>query len=149
MNAAMELEAGAYCNLPGDGVQVAPATHAGVTTIFDTPYRFALLGDRIPAVRDLGLGVVGRLKSFVPGETLIAQVRRVEDMGPVDLWRFDIKDDGRFWLGTAPLQGGELDYGTYQVAVYRGQKALLIYEFDVVPAKSEAEAKAICVPDIS
>ncbi len=131
-NVAMTLRAGAYCNHAPDGSFDAPQTRDGAVSIFDQPYDFILEGDTLPALPDLGIGVVVDLKSFTQDETLTVESLRFEDMTPPDRWDLTPTAEGRFWIGTFPDPGKGLPEGRYQFSVLRGTQRLFVYDFTVV-----------------
>lgn len=145
----MQIEAGFFCVYPQDGNEKAPYTHGGNIAVYDDPFPLAHLGDLVPAVPGIALGINVQLRSFTPGEILVVRAWRIEDEVGPDVWRADVANDGRIWLGWAPHPGTALRYGHYEFAVMRGFSTLLVYEFQVMPEELVPEIKNPCHAQLS
>ncbi len=148
-NVPMQLEAGAFCGHPGVGTAVAPGVHNGKVILFKEAFDFVHLGDKVPGLPGMGMGIAGQIPSGAKGEILTGELWRVLDPAPVDYWHFALKTDGRFWLGATPDPGAALAPGRYKFAVFRGNDPLLVYEFTVLDPVLMPKIKGICQPAVS
>lgn len=141
------LDVGGFCIQPPDGVMVAPLTKDGKVDLFELPYQFVIRGDSVPAMRNIGVGIVVKLHDFSPGESLTIQA---DDHGAKpDIWRIGPDQDGTFWVGTTPDPGNGLLHGIYRFSVSRGRQIILIYELRVrSPTRTELAANP-CNPLVS
>ena len=145
----LKLTAGIFCNYPSDGSEPAPSTRTGQIGLFDHPYRLVHLGDKVPALPDLSIGIVVKLQRFEAGEMLTVQVRRLEDTAAPDTWQTHLNGDGRFWFGTSPDTGTSLAYGHDQMSVFRKFQPILIHEFNVLPPSMLLDLANLCRPVVS
>jgi hypothetical protein len=145
----VSLDVGAICALQADKVVPAPATKSGEVGVDYGPYRFVLSGDIVPALPDLSVGMVVRLRDYQQGETLTLQAGLIEIGVTPDTWRIIVNDDGSFWVATSPGPGTPLKTGTYRFSAFRGRQAILVYDIRVRPASQAEVDSDLCTPVVS
>jgi len=145
----LDLEAGAFCLIPPDGLQAAPQTLAGSIDTYDRPYPLYLKDDQVSAFADIGIGVIVRLYEFVPNEPITVKVQ-VPDRALPDVWTISVGNDGMFWFGQSPAATEHLRFGTYRFTALRGDKELLRYDIRVrEPSVAEAAQSPCSVAVVS
>lgn len=148
-NVRLDLHAGAFCTFPDNGKFPAPETRSGFVGIDARPYQFVEESDSIPALPDMGIGLVVRLIDPVQFETLTLTTELQVVGSKPDRWPVNPFGDGYFWFSTVPQSGDILLPGRYKFRAYRGTALLLEYDFRVhSPSKAERDRLG-CTPTIS
>lgn len=145
----LDLQAGGFCTIEADGTIPAPLARDGQVLLHERPYAFVRLGDVLPGVTNLGVGVVVTLHDFTPGEELTLQTQAMGIDPSPDTWNIEIGDDGRFWFGRVPDPADHLSYGRYRHSAWLHGREILVFEIEVRPPTKEDRDWAPCIPEVS
>ena len=145
----VSLTAGALCGHRPDDTLAAPQAKGGKVGLDHNPYHFVLESDDVPALRDVAVGIVVRLEAYQPDEVLTLQAGRVQAGVVPDTWQTTLHEDGSFWVASNPDPGTRLEFGIYRFAAFRGDQAILTYEFVLRPPTAAELALMLCAPAVS
>ena len=141
--------AGAICVDPPDRWKPAPGTKAGRVQQANRPYRFSLLGDRVPDFADTGIGLDVTLRPGHGGETVSYAITKTGPGGWTDRWQGRAGAAGRFWFSNLPDPGRRLNAGHYILSARAQTEEIITYDFDVIPPSEDSRLTDGCTANIS
>jgi hypothetical protein len=142
--AARSVKAGFFCLVEPDDKVAAPDSVGGTLNVYDDPFHFVRLGDAVPSIPGIGIGVVITMDHFQSGEPLVVRSYSSRPGAVVESWKAAPNDKGLVWLGY--LGDGTSAYhpGVWRFEVLRRDDVIFAYEFTILPAGELPEFKDVC-----
>ena len=129
------VEAGYFCLRPPDDIVPAPNSSTGELNVFNAPFPFVQLGDTVPSIPGIGIGIIVRMQDFRVGEELtVTAAHGAPCCRKIESWRAEPNENGLTWLGYLGEDRKNFQPGEWRFSILRGQTTLLIYNFHVLSA---------------
>jgi len=145
LGAAATITAGYFCHVDPDDIIDAPRTDNNELNVYNDPFGFVELSDRVPSLRGMGIGAVVQLENYQAGEELLVTVVHGDPCcGPPESWLATPTSDGVFWFGYLGGLEDKFEPGEWRFSVTRGTKLLLTYAIYVDQAEVGPNGVKIC-----
>ncbi len=142
--AILTVEAGFFCLENPDDTVTAPRSQTGKLNIFNSPFAFVHLGDNVPSVPGIGIGVVIKMNDYTDGEILTVREQNVSAGTPPDYWEATPQKNGVTWMGYLGDTDRPYPQGTWLFQIFRNKDLLLSYQFSVLSPGKLPKLRHLC-----